>query len=190
MRRNAYHLAIPGACALLAVMLIGGTRATVRAPKPTVTAARSAKPAASAARPADTFLASSVAVTETVLSPAKQPELLRNAAPARAAKLAKFRVVPMEVTAYCPCRKCCGPDAAGITASGKLVSHNNGFFVAAPGSIPFQTKLIIPGYAGGREVPVLDRGGAIKEGKLDVFFPTHGQALQWGRRKILVTIVD
>src|SRR4051812_7882571 len=32
----------------------------------------------------------------------------------------------MEVTAYCPCSICCGDAAQGITASGKLVSHNGG----------------------------------------------------------------
>jgi 3D (Asp-Asp-Asp) domain-containing protein len=95
----------------------------------------------------------------------------------------------MEVTAYCPCKKCCGPEAAGITASGRLVSHNGGQFVAADARVPFHTRLIIPGYAGGQAVPVLDRGGAIKGTHLDVFFPTHEQALQWGRRKVLVTIL-
>src|SRR4051794_33111968 len=32
----------------------------------------------------------------------------------------------MEVTAYCPCVKCCGPKAQGVTASGKLITHNGG----------------------------------------------------------------
>jgi 3D (Asp-Asp-Asp) domain-containing protein len=100
-----------------------------------------------------------------------------------------LRQLEMEVTAYCACPRCCGPNARGITASGKHVSHNNGRFVAADTRLlPFGTKLSIPGYHGGVEVEVIDRGGAIKGNKLDVYFPTHEQARQWGRRKLLVTV--
>ncbi len=96
----------------------------------------------------------------------------------------------MEVTAYCPCTKCCGPNAAGITASGLPVSHNNGRFVAADTTVlPFGMKLRIPGYHQSADVPVIDRGGAIKGNKLDVFYPTHDQALEWGRRWVLVAIL-
>jgi 3D (Asp-Asp-Asp) domain-containing protein len=96
----------------------------------------------------------------------------------------------MEVTAYCPCKKCCGKNARGITASGLRVTHNAGLFVAADANLfPFHTNLQIPGYANGKEVPVLDRGGAIKGNHLDVFFPTHQEAKEWGRRMIEVTIV-
>jgi 3D (Asp-Asp-Asp) domain-containing protein len=103
---------------------------------------------------------------------------------------ARTRVMTMEVTAYCPCKKCCGPKAQGITASGRRVTHNDGLFVAADTRVlPFHTQLHIPGYANGRAVPVLDRGGAIKGRKLDVFFPSHEEALKWGRQKIEVTVV-
>ena len=98
----------------------------------------------------------------------------------------------MEVTAYCPCKKCCGPKASGITASGKHVSYNNGRFVAADTKVlPFGTKVIIPGY-GATESPVevIDRGGAIKGNKLDVFFASHEQARKWGRKRIPVLIVE
>ena len=99
--------------------------------------------------------------------------------------------VTMEVTAYCPCKKCCGPKARGITASGLQVTHNNGQFVAADTSIlPFNSKLIIPGYASSQVVEVLDKGGAIKGKKLDVFFATHEEALKWGRRMMEVIIFE
>ena len=100
------------------------------------------------------------------------------------------RHVLMEVTAYCPCTKCCGPHAHGTTASGRRVTHNDGKFVAADSKLPFGTELIIPGYADGQAVEVLDRGGAIKGNRLDVFFPTHKEALKWGRRKIEVTVFE
>ncbi|RLF48212.1 MAG: peptidoglycan-binding protein, partial [Thermoplasmata archaeon] len=51
--------------------------------------------------------------------------------------------------------------------------------------IPFGTMIEIPGYG---TVPVLDRGGAIKGDRLDVFFPTEKQALQWGVKYLDVKI--
>ena len=90
----------------------------------------------------------------------------------------------MLVTSYCPCKVCCGPKAHGVTASGVPAK---GALVAAPPSIPFGTRVSIPGYNGGRPVPVLDRGGAIKGDHLDVLFPTHRAALQWGKRYVKVT---
>ena len=106
------------------------------------------------------------------------------------------RTVEMEVTAYCPCEKCCGRFSDGITASGRPVTANGGCFVAADRRFPFGTRIAIPGYAAGRFVPVLDRGGAIKGNRLDVFFPDkvingilltgHERALQWGRQTLLV----
>jgi len=102
----------------------------------------------------------------------------------------KARTIEMEVTAYCACKKCCGPKAQGITASGKHVSHNNGLFVAADKQFKFGTKLLIPGYAAGKPVEVLDRGGAIKGNKLDVYFASHQEALKWGRQKLTVTVVE
>lgn len=104
------------------------------------------------------------------------------------------------VTAYCPCEKCCGKFADGITASGHRIQPGDRF-CAAPATIPFGTLLDIPGY--GKAVPVLDRGGAIvakgstlrREGRtfitdydrLDVFFPTHQEALQWGVQILTIT---
>jgi 3D (Asp-Asp-Asp) domain-containing protein len=98
------------------------------------------------------------------------------------------RPVTMTVTAYCPCRKCCGPAARGVTASGEPVSHNRGRFVAADRSIPFGTRISIPGYHGGIAVPVTDRGGAITGRRLDVYFPTHAAARAWGVRRVVVKI--
>jgi 3D (Asp-Asp-Asp) domain-containing protein len=103
----------------------------------------------------------------------------------------RVRTMRMEVTAYCPCTKCCGENAQGITASGRDVSYNNSRFVAADTTVlPFHTKLVIPGYHSGATVEVIDRGGAIKGNKLDLYFPTHEEALEWGRQWVDVTIVE
>ncbi len=92
-----------------------------------------------------------------------------------------------EVTAYCPCEICCGEWADGITASG---SKAEGFFVAAPPSLPFSTLVQIPGYNQGYPIPVLDRGGAIKRNRIDVFFSSHQEALNWGRQYLEVRVLE
>ena len=118
-------------------------------------------------------------------------ELLQDARPAAALQPAKkHRVVKMEVTAYCACTRCCGPNAQGITASGLHVSHNGGKFVAADNDVlAMYTRVIVPGYDA-QPVPVIDRGGAIKGYKLDLYFPTHEEALIWGRQTLDVTVYE
>jgi 3D (Asp-Asp-Asp) domain-containing protein len=56
--------------------------------------------------------------------------------------------------------------------------------IAAPPEIPFGTWITVPGYG---RAQVLDRGGAIKGKRLDLYFPTHQEALNWGRQHIEVT---
>jgi len=115
-------------------------------------------------------------------------------------------VITMEVTAYCPCKKCCGQYADGTTASGKKAT---GKIIAAPRKYPFGTKMHVPGWGWG---VVEDRGGAIKAAgetlkpgmrvgnytipvrtlehdRIDLLFPTHAEALRWGRRVVQVKVV-
>lgn len=90
-----------------------------------------------------------------------------------------WRVVQMRVTAYCPCSKCCGEYSDGITACNYRI-QNGDRFVAADKRYPFGTGMVIPGYNDSKPVEVKDRGGAIQNNKLDVFFNTHQEALAWG----------
>jgi 3D (Asp-Asp-Asp) domain-containing protein len=54
--------------------------------------------------------------------------------------------------------------------------------------LPFGTLVSIPGYNNGRPVPVLDRGGAIRGNRLDLLYPTHQRALQWGVQDLEITV--
>lgn len=81
-------------------------------------------------------------------------------------------------TAYCPCKKCCGK-TDGITASG--VKATEGRTIAADiKKLPFGTSVYIDGH----KYTVEDRGGAIKGNRIDIYFDTHAEALQYGRRKV------
>jgi 3D (Asp-Asp-Asp) domain-containing protein len=95
----------------------------------------------------------------------------------------------MNVSGYSPDERSCGDSADGKTATLHSVFTNGMKLVAADTRVlPFGSLVSIPGYDEGRVVPVLDRGGAIKGNKLDLLFPTHEDAREWGRKKILVTV--
>jgi len=80
-----------------------------------------------------------------------------------------------KLTAYCACSKCCGK-SDGITASG--VRAVQGVTVAADTSqLPFGTKILIDELG---EYTVQDTGGSIKGNRIDVYFESHQEALQFG----------
>ncbi|MHC4500108.1 MAG: 3D domain-containing protein [Planctomycetota bacterium] len=99
----------------------------------------------------------------------------------------EWRAVKMRVTAYCPCEKCCGEYSDGITACGRRIQPGD-MFVAADKKYAFETKMKVPGYNNSEPVQVLDRGGAIRGDRLDVFFHSHEEALNWGVRYLLVKV--
>ena len=108
----------------------------------------------------------------------------------------------LQTTGYCACGDCCGwhrnwlfqkvyssgprkgePKKVGITASG--TQARRGTIAADTSRYPFGTVMYIGDYGYGR---VEDRGGAIKGDHIDLFFRTHGQALEWGKRTVPVKI--
>lgn len=99
----------------------------------------------------------------------------------------KWQVVRMRVTAYCPCEKCCGEYSDGITACGHRIQPGD-MFVAADNRYAFDTEMKIPGYNNSEAIRVLDRGGAIRGDRLDVFFHSHEEALNWGVKYLLVKV--
>lgn len=101
----------------------------------------------------------------------------------------KWQSIRMRVTAYCPCPKCCGEYSDGITACGHKIKPGD-TFVAADNRFAFDTEMIIAGYNNGQPVKVLDRGGAIRGNRLDAFFQTHEEALEWGVRYIDVKVLS
>lgn len=91
-------------------------------------------------------------------------------------KPTKKLIGTFKITGYCSCSGCCGK-SNGITASGTKAKA--GRTIAADTSrYPFGTKLVINGHT----YTVEDRGGAINGNKIDLFFDSHSEALQWGVR--------
>ena len=75
-----------------------------------------------------------------------------------------------------------GYSLPGRTASGLSVGH--GIAAVDPSVIPLGTRLYVPGYG---EAVAADTGGAVRGATIDLWFPTRGQALAWGRRTVVIT---
>ena len=86
-------------------------------------------------------------------------------------------------TAYCSCRRCCRggknrTKSGTIPQAGHTISADLRVF-------PLGTKLRINGVV----YTVEDSGSGIRGNKLDIFFNSHSQALQYGKRSADVYIV-
>lgn len=94
-----------------------------------------------------------------------------------------------EVTAYTSGEestgKTPGDESYGVTASGAVAAE--GRTVACPSSIPFGTTVDIEGVG---ERICEDRGGAITEGRIDVYMSDLGEALEFGRQSVEVRILN
>jgi 3D (Asp-Asp-Asp) domain-containing protein len=96
--------------------------------------------------------------------------------------LAKFEA---NVSAYSADIECTGK-TDGITFSGKKAK--SGVTVAADLNFyPLGTLFRIEGFDGIYEVQ--DKGGAIKDNKIDIFMDSHEQALKFGRRSLSVEVL-
>ena len=115
-------------------------------------------------------------------------------------------VIEITATAYCHCEKCCGktPDhpAYGITRSGlNLLAKGADIRIVAadPRVLALGTKIYIEVPEESRDnryvtedygmATVEDTGGAIKGNRIDIYFPTHQKALEWGVREVQVLVL-
>ena len=80
----------------------------------------------------------------------------------------------MKITAYTKNDK--GMDGLGITTSGERVQE--GRTMAAGPSLPFGTEVYIP--ALDHTYTIVDRGGAIKGNRLDLYMEQYDDAMEFG----------
>ena len=79
-----------------------------------------------------------------------------------------------KLTGYCACEYCCGK-TDGITATGTKAKAGRTIAVD-PSVIPYGSVVKINNI----EYVAEDCGGAIKNNKIDIFFDSHEEALEWG----------
>lgn len=89
-----------------------------------------------------------------------------------------------KLTAYCTCSKCCDEWADGITYTGTKATPGRTVAVD-PDVIPLGSTVYINGITYVAE----DIGGAIKGNRIDVLFPTHQEALEFGVQFANVSII-
>lgn len=96
-----------------------------------------------------------------------------------------YTEIKVKATAYCPCIECCGK-TDGITASGTLAKENH-TVAADPNIFPYGTKI----FCSMGEFVVEDCGSAIKgKNRLDFFFDTHEEALEFGVKEFSIWIME
>lgn len=106
----------------------------------------------------------------------------RGALASRAGTARRFRLMTMTATAYCP-NRCCG-SALGRTATGRKAEY--GIVAVDPRVIPLGTALYVDRYG---FAIAADTGGKIKGARIDLCFPTHREALRFGRRTVKVLVI-
>lgn len=94
---------------------------------------------------------------------------------------ATLETLAVTASAYCPCVICCADSADGITSTGTIATEGRTIAVD-PSVIPYGTEVIF----GGNKYIAEDCGGAIKGNRIDVFFDSHEDALQFGRQELNV----
>lgn len=89
------------------------------------------------------------------------------------------------ITAYCPCVKCCGAWADGITFTGTTATEGRTIAVD-PEVIPLGSTVEISGTRYIAE----DIGGAITGNKVDIYFNNHEDARDWGVQEHEIFLIE
>jgi 3D (Asp-Asp-Asp) domain-containing protein/LysM repeat protein len=95
------------------------------------------------------------------------------------------REITVKATAY---TASCG-GCSGITATGINIKANPNAKVISvdPSVIPLGSKVYVEGYG---EAIAADTGGAIKGNRIDVFIPSHQDAINFGTKQLKVKILN
>ena len=107
-----------------------------------------------------------------------------------------YTLLTVSITAYCPCPSCCGiwsaqhesrigTDYVQKTSSGTIPTAGR-TIATDPSVIPAGSKVVIDGHTYIAE----DTGGGIKGNRIDIYFDTHQEALNWGVQTKEVKVYD
>lgn len=128
--------------------------------------------------------------TEPTEETAEEPEAATVQMREEPAPQAPESIGTFRITAYCPCKKCCGKEPGdpwyGITATGTKATEGRTIAVD-PKVIGYGSVVYFEGMDGLETGYVAeDCGGAIKGNEIDLYFESHEDALEWGVRELEV----
>lgn len=107
----------------------------------------------------------------------------------RERNISTTKTIKVELSGYCSC-PICSEGWGEQTADGTGVRWG---VIAAPKELPFGTEMKINGF-GNQVFTVHDRGGYIQKVgdtyRIDIWFPKHGQAEEFGRRWTTAQILE
>ncbi|MEG8977431.1 LysM peptidoglycan-binding domain-containing protein [Priestia megaterium] len=105
--------------------------------------------------------------------------------PAESSQQASGKSMTVEATAYTAnCAGCSGTTATGVDLK---ANPNQKVIAVDPSVIPLGSKVYVEGYG---EAVAADTGGAIKGNRIDVFVPSEGDAQQFGRKSVKITVMN
>lgn len=84
------------------------------------------------------------------------------------------------LTAYCPCHEC--SEGYGRHTATGASARSNWTIAVDPDIIPYGTHVIIDG----NEYVAQDCGGGVNGNHIDVFFDTHSETLEFGKKRAKV----
>lgn len=94
----------------------------------------------------------------------------------------EYTELRVTATAYCACENCCGK-TDGITATGTKATAGRTIAVD-PSVIQYGTEVIVNGNTYVAE----DTGGLIKGNRIDIYFDSHNEALEYGVQEVTALI--
>jgi N-acetylmuramoyl-L-alanine amidase len=124
-------------------------------------------------------------VASAPVVPASQPFVQAkepSSAPTENKAVKELTVTATAYTAYC--EGCSGTTAYGIDLR---ANPNRKVIAVDPRIIPLGTKVWVEGYG---EAIAGDTGGAIKGHKIDVFIPSHENAIAWGVKTVKLRVLN
>lgn len=92
--------------------------------------------------------------------------------------------ITMIATAYCGCEYCCGKSDR-ITATGTRATEGR-TIAADPRVLPYGTHVKIDDH----EYIVEDCGGDIKQNRIDIYFESHSDAWNFGKKPVIVEVYE
>lgn len=104
--------------------------------------------------------------------------------PSRGSSSVSNRVITMVATGYDDSYECNQPYYGAPSYIGLPLER--GIVAVDPNVIPMGTRLYVEGYGA---AIAADQGSAIKGNRIDLFFDSHQEALNWGMKTVKVTIL-